>query len=288
MLRTLKETFNHFSHSDASQKGAALAYYTVFSMLPMIIIIVSVFGLFLGKQAAAGEVYLQLKGVLGPKASIQIQNVVENQHTHYNSVITSIVGVITLFFSASGMFNQIHNSFNSIWDIKERPKNGVIRYMTKNISSILVLILLFSLILVSTSLNGLLMKYSGDLPADYKLLNVYEHLVSFIMIALVFGLMFKSLGDARVYWKAALFGGLLTALMFFIGKILIGMYIAHTHSGTAFGSASVLALIMLWVYYISQIVFLGASFVKVISDKMGFEILPIHNAVKVEHREIDN
>ncbi|MCE7992147.1 MAG: YihY/virulence factor BrkB family protein [Roseivirga sp.] len=288
MLQVLKNTFSHFSESEASQKAAALAYYTVFSMLPMIVIIISVLGAFWGKQAVAGEIYLQLKDILGDTASLQIQEVVKNQHVHYNSSITCIIGFVTLFFSASGMFNQVHTSFNGIWNIKERPKNGVIRYLTKNLSSILILMLLFSLILISTSINSLLIKYSKDLHTDYMLLNVYEHIVSFVMIALIFFLMFKSLGDAKVNWKAALSGGVFTTLMFFGGKILIGLYIGHSHTSTVFGSASVLALIMLWVYYISQIVFLGASFVKVMSDKLGLQILPIHHAVKVEHREVDS
>lgn len=288
MLQVLKNTISHFLNSEASQKGAALAYYTVFSLLPMIVIIISVLGVFFGKQAVEGEVYLQLKDILGDNASMQIQEVVKNQHKNYNSIITSIIGFVTLFFSASGMFNQIHTSFNSIWNIKERPKNGIVRYLTKNLSSIMILMLLFSLILISTSINSLLIKYSADLNEDYNLLSVYEHAVSFLMIALVFALMFKSLGDAKVSWAAALSGGLFTTIMFFAGKILIGLYIGHSHTGTAFGSASVLALIMLWAYYTSQLVFLGASFVKVISDKLGREILPIHNAVRVEHREIDN
>ncbi len=287
MIQLFKHTFQHFFNSNTFQKGASMAYYTVFSLLPMIIIITSLLGILFGKQAVSGEIYSQLKDFLGNDAALQIQDIIKNQHSQHNSIVTSVIGFVTLLFSASGMFNQIHNSFNSIWNIKAKPKNSIVRYLTKHISSISILILLFFIILISTTIHSVLIKHSATIHSDYRLSYIYEHLTSFLIIALVFGLMFKFLGDAKVYWKPALLGGLFTSFLFMIGKIAIGMYIGHSHLTSTFGSASVLALIMLWVYYTSQIIFLGASFVKVLSDTLGLEIVPNNNAVKVEHIEID-
>lgn len=288
MIQLVKNVFSHFFNSNTFQKGASLAYYAVFSFLPMIIIITSLLGLFFGKQAVSGEIYTQLKDVLGSDASLQIQHFIKNQHTQYNSVLTSIIGFVTLAFSASGMFSQIHNSFNSIWNIKAKPKSSILKYLTKHLASFLILIGLFSILLISTVINSFLMEHSTGLHSDYKFLHLYEHLVSFIIISIVFAIMFKFLGDAKVHWKATILGGLFTAVLFIFGKAGIGMYIGHSHISSTFGSASVLALLMLWVYYTSQIIFLGASFVKVISTQLGYEILPNTNAVKIESIEVNN
>ncbi|NAS32255.1 YihY family inner membrane protein [Flavobacteriaceae bacterium R38] len=286
MLHFFKNTFTHFLNSNTFQKGASLAYYAVFSLFPMIIIVTSLLGILFGKEAVSGEIYTQLKDVLGSDAAQQIQELIKNQHKQHNSIFTSIIGFVTLVLGASGMFNQIHSSFNSIWGIKAKPKNSIVRYFTKHITSFSILILLFLIILVSTTMTSFLIKYADTLHSDYRFVYVYEHFISFLAVGLVFTLMFKFLSDAKVYWKAALAGGLFTSFLFMIGKIGIGMYIGHSHISSTFGSASVLALIMLWVYYTSQIIYLGASFVKVISDKLNLEIVPGDQAVKIEEREM--
>lgn len=288
MISFLKEVFNHFFKSNTFQKGASLAYYAVFSFLPIIIIITSLLGLLFGKQAVSGEIYTQLKGVLGNDASIQIQNFIKNQHINHNSVLTSIIGFVTLAFSASGMFTQIHNSFNSIWGIKAKPKNSILKYLSKHLVSFLILIVLFLMMFMSTAINSFLIKHANSLAIDNRYWFLYEHLFSFLILGLIFGIMFKFLGDAKVHWIASIAGGLLTSLFFLLGKVGIGMYIGHSHVSSTFGSASVLALLMLWVYYTSQIIFLGASFVKIISNKLGYEILPNNDAVKIENVEINN
>ncbi|MDY8135385.1 YihY/virulence factor BrkB family protein [Aquimarina sp. 2201CG5-10] len=288
MIKFLKEVFNHFFNSNTFQKGASLAYYAVFSILPMIIIITSFLGIFFGKHAVSGEIYLQLKDILGNEASLQIQNLIKNQQINHNSVITTIIGFITLGFGASGMFNQIHNSFNSIWNIKAKPKNSILKYFSKHLASFLILILSFFIILISTTINSFLIKHAKNLHHDYKLLYVYEHFLSFVVMSIVFAIMFKFLGDAKVHWKVGLTGGLITSLLFLIGKTLIGLYIGHSHVSSTFGSASVLALLMLWIYYTSQIIFLGASFIKIISKKLGYEISPNSNAVRIDNIEIND
>lgn len=287
MIKFIKEVFNHFFSGNTFQKGAALAYYAVFSMLPMIMIIVSILGLLFGKQAVSGEIYGQLSDILGAEASSQIEDIIKNQHTQHNGIVTSIIGFVTLGLSASGMFSQIHNAFNSLWNIKAKPKSSVLNYLAKHAVSFLILIVMFFLILTSTAVNSFLVKHGNNLHTDYQFTYLYEHLASFVMLTLVFAIMFKFLGDALIHWKAAVLGGVFTATLFIFGKIGIGMYIGHSHVSSSFGSASVLALLMLWVYYTSQLIFLGASFVKIISNRLGYEILPNANAVRLEHVEVD-
>lgn len=286
MIKFIKEVFKHFFDSDTFQKGASLAYYAVFSLLPMIVTITAVLGLVFGKQAVAGEIYSGLKDLLGDAASIQIQSFIENQHINHNSITTAIIGFLTLALSASGMLNQIHNSFNNIWSIKAKPKSSILNYIFKHVVSFTILIGLFLIISLSTAVNSFLLKYANTIHSDYDLLFIYEHLASILVLSLVFSIMFKFLGDAIIHWKAAILGGLFTALLFTFGKIGIAMYIGHGHISSTFGSASVLALVMLWVYYTSQIIFLGASFVKIISNKMGYEILPNVNAVMIDNVEV--
>ena len=288
MLKFFKEVFNHFFSSNSLQKGAALAYYAVFSLIPMIIIIISLFGLFFGKQAVSGEIYIQLKDTLGSDASIQLQNIIKNQHTNHNNIFTSIIGFSILTLSATGMFSQIHNSFNDIWNIKEKPKSSLLKYFSKHFISFLILIGLFLIILISIAINSFLMKNDESLNINFKFSLICEHLISFVLLSVVFAILFKFLGDAKIHWKATTLGGLFTALLFVFGKIGIGMYIGHSHISSTFGSASVLALLMLWVYYTSQIIFIGASFIEIISVKIGYEILPNKDAVKIKTIEVTN
>ncbi len=286
MLQFFKNVFNHFFNSNTFQKGAALAYYAVFSLLPMIVIIISLLGIFFGKQAVSGEIFNQLKDVLGNDAAIQIQDIIKNQHVNHNNALTTILGFVTLALSASGMFSQIHSSFNNLWNLKAKPKSSLLNYFRKHFLSFSVLIVLFFIILISTTTQSFLVKHSSSLHSSYSSVYLYEHLISFLLVSLIFIIMFKFLGDAIINWKVAFLGGLFTALLFIFGKIGIAKYIAHSHITTTFGSASVLALLMLWVYYTSQIIFLGASFVKVLSDSLGIKITPNSNAVMIEKIEV--
>ncbi|WP_196888638.1 YihY/virulence factor BrkB family protein [Aureivirga sp. CE67] len=286
MKKLIKDVFQHFLNNDTFQKGASLAYYSVFSLIPMIMIISSVLGIFFGEKAVNGEIFEQLQNTLGEKASLQIQDFIKNQQTSHNNILNAIIGFVTLALSASGLFSQIHNSFNSIWSIKSKPKNSILNYILLHFGSIIVLISLFFIILVSTALGGILTSFIEHLPKYLRKILIIEQLISPIVLVLVFAIMFKFLGDAIIKWKIAIYGGIFTAVFFMVGKIGIGFYLGHSNVTSAFGTASVLALIMVWVYYISQIIFLGASFIEILSIKLGYVIKPNKNAVKIEKIEI--
>lgn len=273
MIKLIRDSCTHFLNSDPLQEGAALAYYSIFSLMPVSIIIISLLDIFFSKQAISGEVFILFKDSLGNDAAIQIQNMIKDQHTNYNSIITSVVGFSSLAFSTSAVLNQIHDSFNKIWKIKIEVKSNVFKYASKHLKSFFLLISFLFFILLTTCLNSFLVKHYNSLHIDYGFLVVFEHIVSFVVSSIVFSIMFKTLSDVKVNLKPAIFGGLITSLLFIIGKIGIGIYIGNTNTSSDFGSSSFLGLFMLWVYYISQIIFLGASFVKIISDRLGFEIV---------------
>ena len=270
-----REVFQHFSKSNTFQEGAALAYYTVFSLLPMLIIVVSIFGMIWGKAAVSGELYEGLVSTLGETSAQGIEQIIKQQHQNHTSVWTAIIGFVTLALGASGMFNQLHTAFNNIWGLESPQRNGLLNYLIKHASSFVLLIITFFLLFLSVTIHSYLVRYGDVLPDHFQLTLLAEHLVSFFLVSLIFAILFKVLGDAIVHWKIALFGGLFTALLFIIGKFAIGMYIGHSKISTTFGSASVLALVMVWVYYTSQMLFLGASFVYVLGKRLGQEIAAV-------------
>lgn len=257
MITLLKSVFTHFSKSNTFEKGAALAYYTVFSFVPMIVIMVSLLGIIFGEAAVSGEMFAQMQSFLGDAGAKQMESIIENQHTNHNNTMTTIAGFATLALSATGMFTQIQNSFNTIWEVKPVPKNGIIKYLINHFSAFSILITVGFILIMSTTLSSFFYKHIDTLPTS---LHIYEHVISIVLIGFAFAIMYKYLGDAEFAWKTVLVTGLFTSVLFFVGKLGIGMYIGHSKIASTFGAASVIALLMVWVYYTSQIIFLGASF----------------------------
>jgi membrane protein len=275
MVDFVKALFKHFAACNSSQKSSSLAYYTVFSILPMIMISVSILGLLFGEQAVQNVIFDELKSVIGSGAANQVQSLIAQQHTNHHSVITAIIGFVTLALSASGMLSQIHTSFNSIWEVDVSSKNSILLYVLTHLKSFLLLIILCLIMFASVLLSTFLAHYSSGLQMNVWLIHISEHLLTLLILCLVFSLMYKYLGDAMIPWKAALAGGFFTAILFLVGKVIIAMYIAHSHTATMFGTASFIVLILLWGYYISQIIFLGASFVFVVCKHLNYHINPI-------------
>ena len=274
MIKLIKDSFTHFLDSDPFQEGAALAYYSIFSLVPVIIIIISILDLFFSKQMVSGEVFGLFKNFLGEDAATQIQNTIKDQNTNHNSVLTTIIGFVTLAFAASGIISQIHDSFNRIWNLNAKVKNNIFSYASKHMMSLFLLITFLFFIFLTTGLNSFLVKHYDSIHIDYNYLVIVEHVISFVVASVIFTIMFKTLGDAKLNLKPAMFGGLITSFLFFVGKVSIGLYLGYTNPTSIFGSSSYIGIFMLWVYYISQTIFIGASFVKIISDRLGFKIVP--------------
>ena len=286
-MKFIIEVFTHFFKSDTFQKGASLAYYAVFSFIPTLILIISVFGLLYGEQAVNGDLYKQLQTNFGTEGANQIEQIIKNHHTNYNSWLTGILGFAGLLLNASVLIREIRYCLNSIWNVKKKEKSGIWDYINKHLSSIVLLIGLFVVIFASTIVSSFIAKHDQFFHIDFQFAYIYEHLVSFVVMSFLFSLMFKFLGDAKINWRATISGGIFTGILFIFGKTAISNYVAHSHVSSTFGNASLLALVMLWVYYTSQIIFLGASFITIISERMGHEIVPKSDAVEIKIVEIN-
>lgn len=246
-------------NSNTFEKGAALAYYTVFSLIPMGVILISIFGLIWGEQAVNGELHQSLSSALGEGPAEQIQALLKEQHKNGTGIVGAILGFLTLALSATGMFNQLHSSFNSIWQLQPQ-KSAIITYLSKHITSFLILLTFGFILFSSTAIHSFLTTHSSQLPEAYRSLVLIENIISFILLAIGFAAVFRFVGDLPMKWKMAFETGLVTTILFMIGKWVIGWYIGRSHIESTFGAASVLALVMVWVYYTSQIIFLGASY----------------------------
>ena len=287
MISFLQNTFSIFFRSNPFQNGAALAYYAVFSLLPMIIIITVVLGYFFGEKEVSDEIYAQFNDTLGADASKQIQEIVSHRKVHQNSALATSIGFLILGLSSSAMLRQLHHFFNRIWRIKVKRKREVQNYLLKQFISFILLIGLVFFVLVSTSVSSYLLEYSDRLSSNYSFTYGYELVVSFLVLGTIFTLMFSILSDAIINWKPAVLGGLFTAFLFSIGKTIIGYILTTMNIDSIFGSASVLAILMLWVYYTSQIIFFGAAFIDVVSERMGYQIRPNKLGVKVDVVELE-
>ena len=246
MIKLIKDSFTHFLDSDPFQEGAALAYYSIFSLVPVIIIIISILDLFFSKQMVSGEVFGLFKNFLGEDAATQIQNTIKDQNTNHNSVLTTIIGFVTLAFAASGILSQIHDSFNRIWNLNAKVKNNIFSYASKHMMSLFLLITFLFFIFLTTGLNSFLVKHYDSIHIDYNYLVIVEHVISFVVASVIFTIMFKTLGDAKLNLKPAMFGGLITSFLFFVGKVSIGLYLGYTNPTSIFGSSSYIGIFMLW------------------------------------------
>ncbi len=285
-MRFLKDIYHQYMKSDTFEKGAALSYYTVFSFLPITMIISSLLGILFKEDSISDELYKVIQNIVGDQGALQFMDIIRNQHLYHDNWFTTIVGLTTLLLAATGMFNQIQKSLNAIWGLKAKPKKSVINYFARHFASLLMLLLLGFILLLSTTLNSLFLKYASYLPDAFVHAHLYENVISFFLITLLFTILFRFIGNAIVPLKTAFVSAGFTAFLFFIGKTAIGFYIAHSDIKSTFGAASAIALLMIWVYYTSQILFVGAAFAYVFGQKTGAEIKPTNQAIRYVHQEL--
>ncbi len=280
------ELVNSYIEDDGFTKGAALAYFTTFSIAPILIIIITVAGWFFGRDAITGEVYQQLDDLLGPEAAASIQEIVKASYLAKDSLWTTILGVGTLVFGATGAFNQLKLSLDQIWEIESKPKNGVIGFLRARLAAFSMVLGLGFVLLVSLAVNAVAVAVSNSIGNYFSLigeitLTVLTAVISIAMTGGIFALIFKNLPDAKLRWREVLWGSLFTAVLFSIGRFGIGYYIGNSTITSGFGAAGSLVALLVWTYYSSQIVFLGAEFIYVLGRRTGHPVLPSEEAVKV-------
>ncbi|WP_019505639.1 YihY/virulence factor BrkB family protein [Pleurocapsa sp. PCC 7319] len=276
--RLLQETFNEWQKDKASRIAAALAYYTVFSISPLLVIAIAIAGKFFGQEAAQEEITQQLTALVGEDGVKPILLALNNISQPKIRGIASLISIGVLFIGASGMFAQLQDALNTVWNVKPHPGQGIKPFIRKRISSFLMVLVIGFLVVLSLILSTVVSavsKYQLDfLPGSTLLWENLDFILSLSLMTFVFGLMFKYVPDVKIAWKDVLVGSIITALLFLFGKFLLGLYLSTGSLGSAYGAAGSLIVFLAWVYYSAQIILLGAEFTQVYTRMYGSKMRP--------------
>jgi membrane protein len=291
----LKQSFSDFIDNKVFKLSAALAFYTIFSLPAMLIIVISVSGVFYGREAIEGTLYQQIAAFVGNDAALQIQQSIRGAALSKSSYFATIVGVTTLIFGATSVFSEIQDSINHIWKLKAKPRKGkgFIKMLINRLLSFSIVVSLGFLLLVSLLINGLmdaLINRLTQIFPDLTVIVVYSFnvLLTFGITSLLFGMIFKVLPDARIAWKHVRAGAFTTAILFMLGKFLIGYYLGHSKLSSTYGTAGSIIVMLLWVYYSAMILYFGAVFTHVFAAHSGTRIYPTSYAVWVQEIEVES
>lgn len=282
----LKVTVSQWKQDQASLMAAALAYYTIFSLAPLLIIVIAIAGTVFG-QAAEGELVTQMQGLIGKEGAQLIQTALENASKFDLSqgIIPTLVNIGFLLSGATVVFVQLQKSLNLIWGVQPKPGNDIKHFLRKRLLSFSMVLVIAFLLLVSLVISTLLViigHYLRDLvPGFTYLWQLLNFLVAFGIVTLLFAMIFKILPDAKIAWIDVWMGAAITAVLFNIGKSVLGFYLGKTSFASIYGAAGSLVIILTWVFYSAQILFLGAEFTQVYTKKWGKEIVPAEYAMRV-------
>jgi len=286
----LRDAFNGFLDDRCLKMSAALAYYTIFSLAPLLVLIIALAGIFLGKEAIQGQIFGQINGLVGNQAAKQIQDMIKSVGLSGKTSTALIIGIVTLLMGATSIFVEIQDSVNQIWRVKAKPKQGWLKLLKDRLLSSSLVVSLGFLLLVSLVVNGIVLALSDQLTRFLPGLGVYvisaiNFAISTTVVAVLFGVIFKVLPDAKIDWKDVRLGAIFTALLFMLGRYLIGLYIETTGTESTYGAAGSLIVILTWIYYTAAILYFGAEFTQAYANHFGIKIEPADNAVYVEQTE---
>lgn len=286
-LDMLKESFKEWKEDDALQLGAALAYYTIFSIAPLLLIVIAVAGLVWEREAAAGTIYRQFDNLLGPQGAAALQGMVGNaaKQGDKSGILATVVAGVTVLFGATGVFAQLQAALNKIWNVEARPGKGLKTFLKTRIASFGMILgigfLLLVSLVISAGLSAVNAYMSSLVPGAEWVFEVIHFVVALGAVTLLFAMIYRFLPDVKIAWRDVWIGAAITALLFTIGKFLIGFYLGHSSAASVFGAAGSLVVILLWIYYSTQILFFGAEMTQVYARRYGLNITPDENAVRV-------
>jgi membrane protein len=289
----VKDAFNGFLDDKVAKLSGALAYFTVFSIGPMLIVIIFFADLFWGRDAVEGTIFGQINGLVGATAAAQIQEIIRNASLSGKGTVTGIIGIITLVIGATTVFAEIQDTINTIWGLKPKPEKGWLKIVLDRLLSFSIVVSIGFLLLVSLVVTGLVEALSNRLIKIFPdvallLIYIFNLLITFGIVTLLFAIIFKVLPDAIIKWKDVITGAMVTAILFMIGKFGITFYIGSSSVGTAYGTAGSLVILLLWVYYSSIILYFGAEFTKAYAATYGGLIKPTQYAVWVKQIEVED
>lgn len=292
LWKVLVATFKGFGSDNGLKLSASLAYYTVFSIAPLLIIIISVASLVFGRDAATDKLYPQIAHYVGTGPALQIQDILKHLALSGKSGVAVIIGVVTLLLGASSIFIEIQDSLNTIWRVKAKPKRDWVHLLKNRFVSFSLIISLGFLLLATLTINLVLDALKGKIERFIPivtgfLLKGVNLALTLIVITTLFGIIFKFLPDVKIKWKDVRSGAFFTALLFMLGQYIISLYIQYTAQGSAYGAAGSIIVILVWIYYTSAILYIGAEFTQVYAEAIGSSIEPADYAVSVQQTEVE-
>lgn len=259
----LAEVAANWTRHGASAQSAALAFYTIFSLAPVLVVVIALAGAIFGEEAVRGQIFLEFQGLMGPDAALLIQEVLQSAARPASGRIATLLGIGTLLFGATAVFAQLQDSLNRVWEVAPKPGAVFTTLLRKRLLSFAILLgvgfLLMVSLVLSAGLPALSSRLEALLPINLGLLQAFNFLLSFLLITLLFALIYRLLPDVRLAGRDVILGAVATSLLFVLGKTLIGYYLGHTSTASAYGAAGSLVVVLLWVYYSSLIFFFGAE-----------------------------
>jgi membrane protein len=268
----LSDSVQAFIADDALSRGASISFYAATSIGPVLFIVVAIAGLAFGEDAARGAIAIQLRDLMGKESADLVQTAVQSASGKSSGILASVVGAIALLITASGVFGEMQSALNMIW--KAQPHGTTVSRLVRARAASLGLVaalgfLLLVSLVISAILSGLGSYIDAVLPFGALILHLLNFVVSFALISVLFGAIYKVLPDAELSWRDVLIGAMVTALLFNLGKYLIGLYLAHSAVASSYGAAGALIVVLLWIYYSAQIFLLGAEFTKIHASRRG-------------------
>ena len=287
----LKEVFVEFIGDNILKYSASLAYYTVLSIAPLLVILLTITGFLFGKDAINGQLYGEINKLVGSDAALQIQTSIQNIHLNKDNVFATTIGIVVLTIGATGIFGEIQDSLNRIWGLRIKAKKVWWKVLIDRLISFSLILSLGFVLIVSLVLNAIAAAISDKIIAFLPgmgniFLLVIDTVVTLMITTVLFGSIFKVLPDAKIKWRDVSIGAFITACLFLLGKYGIGYYLGQSKLGSIYGAAGSIMIMMIWVYYSSAILYLGAVFTKVYATNFGGKIYPSDYSVWIKTEEI--
>ena len=290
--KVLLATFKGFGEDKGLKLSASLAYYTLFSIGPLLLLLMSLASIFYGGDAIQNKLFGELNGLLGTSAAAQVQEIVKNITFSGKTNFALVASIITLVIGATSVFIEIQDSLNMIWKLKAKPKKGWVAFLKNRLLSSSLIISLGFLMIVTLLVNGAIEALMDVLRREFSsiaeiLMYVINLIITFVVITILFGIIFKFLPDAKIKWKHVRTGAIFTAILFMAGRYLIGLYIRQTATESTYGAAGAVVVLLVWIYYSAVILYIGAEFTQVYAEAFGGSIEPAEYAVHVQQTEVE-
>ncbi|MCW5851091.1 MAG: YihY/virulence factor BrkB family protein [Anaerolineae bacterium] len=289
IVSLLKETYQEFNEDKVPRLGAALAYYTLFSLAPLLVVVIAIAGLAFGEEAARGQIEGAMGGLVGQQGAEAIQAMIKGASHPASGILATILGLVTLLLGASGVFGELQDALNTIWEVTEKPAKGIVSMLRKRFFSFGLVVGTGFLLLVSMVITAGLQAFgkvlAGFMPGGDLFLEVLNFVISLAVTTLLFALIYKVLPDAKIAWRDVWTGAFVTAILFSIGRIAIGIYLGRSATASTYGAAGSLVIVVLWIYYSAQILFFGAEFTQVYANRFGSRVQPAPDAVPTTERQ---